>query len=313
MDGPGSGSLCPICGSDSSRLLLQKVQDTENKKPLRLRSCLACSTVYLESWDNWYSQQLYEYYRERIGSRREDLYDPITEKRYNELLSWFGRLANGRRILDIGCGQGHFVDAALRGGFQVQGIETSPPAVEICRRFGLPVNQIDVFSDELKPSTFDICTLFEVIEHVPQPASLLRRAEQLLVAGGYLYLTTPNFDSLERRLMQNHWSLIYPEHLTYFTPRSMRAVIKRYTSFKVLTIETRNIGIGDIRRHLRRNIRSAIGVGRDTQLHDCIRVDDSHLREAIESSQFLRLAKAGVNQILSAFGMGSSMRVLCRK
>src|SRR6266849_5605056 len=112
MDGPGSGSRCTVCGSDSSRLLLQKVQGDSKEETLRLRTCLQCGTTFLENWEQWYSRDLYDYYRERIGLTRAALYDPITETRYVSLLKWLGNLLPGKRILDIGCGQGHFVDAA---------------------------------------------------------------------------------------------------------------------------------------------------------------------------------------------------------
>ena len=152
MDDLGSGNRCTVCRSDSSRLLLQKAQGDSKEETLKLRICLECGTTFLENWDQWYSRDLYEYYRDRIGLTRTELYDPITETRYVDLLKWLGSLIPGKRILDIGCGQGHFVDAALRLGYEAQGIETSKPAVEICQKFGLPVKRIDAISDDLKQS-----------------------------------------------------------------------------------------------------------------------------------------------------------------
>ena len=74
----------------------------------------------------------------------------------------------------------------------------------------------------LAPSSFDVVTLWDLLEHIPDPRSLMRRAASLLKPDGYLFVNVPDLDSLPTRLLRARWPLLLPEHLIYFSRESLR-------------------------------------------------------------------------------------------
>lgn len=146
-------------------------------------------------------------------------------------LALIRRLIGGgteRRLLDIGCGTGVFLDAARRNGWSVRGIEVSKYAAAEARRRGLPVFCAPLDEVPLQAAAFDCVTLWDVIEHVPDPLNVLCRAAQALRPGGVLALSTGDITSLCARLSGSRWHLFnLPEHLFFFTPACLRAMLQR--------------------------------------------------------------------------------------
>jgi SAM-dependent methyltransferase len=137
---------CTLCGEANYHPLLTKENDGRGDGPLFLYRCSQCGVVYLESGNEGYDLNLYSYYKERNLRQKSDLYSSINEVRFVELLKWLSRRNPGKKILDVGCGQGHFVDVASRLGFEVLGIEVSDSAVSVCQSFSLPVIHGDIFT-----------------------------------------------------------------------------------------------------------------------------------------------------------------------
>lgn len=294
---------CPVCGSSRSKSVLQKIVDTVTKHSIALRCCLECRAIFLEDWGEIFSPELYDYYTERVGLGKDRLYHPLNDARYAELVDEIERLVVGRRVLDVGCGQGQFVDFMVRRGWETLGIELSESAMAVCNQFALPVKRIDVFDPALAKESFDFITLFEVIEHIPAPLQMVRQIEQLLKPGGILYLTTPNFNSMDRRVLGASWQVVHPEHIMYFTPYTLKNLLRRYTHFEILRLRTQNLSIAAIRERLRGRSFNPSGV----------REGDQILRQSIESSPAMRLLKLGTNHMLNILGWGSTITLLCRK
>jgi 2-polyprenyl-3-methyl-5-hydroxy-6-metoxy-1,4-benzoquinol methylase len=98
------------------------------------------------------------------------------------------------RLLDVGCGFGHFVHWAQAHGWDAWGCDADPWA----REQTVAPGQI-VASPEAAPAPFDLITLWDVLEHVPEPMSLSRSLRPLLRSGGRLVVGCPNFVSMQRR------------------------------------------------------------------------------------------------------------------
>jgi SAM-dependent methyltransferase len=131
-------------------------------------------------------------------------------------------LQRNSRLLDVGCGAGSFLSFMKKKGFDVFGVESNAKARDICLK-----NNIEVQSTESKlpPASFNIISLWHVLEHLPSPESSLGKYRELLKPGGILVIAVPNFESHDRIHYQNHWAALdVPRHLWHFTPKGLISI-----------------------------------------------------------------------------------------
>jgi len=140
---------------------------------------------------------------------------------------------DGRRLLDVGAYVGVFVEIAGRHGWEAWGVEPSLWAAEMARARGLRVIQGTTESADLAEGSFDIVTLWDVIEHLADPLEELRRIHRLLRPGGVLVVHTIDIGSPFARLMGRRWPWLMEMHLFYFTRRTLRAMLEK-AGFSVL-------------------------------------------------------------------------------
>lgn len=299
MSSPTSDDVshCIDCGSPG-RLRLHKAAAED----VLLHRCCSCGLVFNARWQLLGRAVTYDYYRDRMAWPDERLHDPLNESRYADLLEGFE--GGARRLLDVGCGVGHLVQVASERGWEAHGIELSPAAVEVCRRFGLSCRVADFLTEELDPP-YDLITMIEVIEHVQSPGAFFRRADQLLRPGGVLYVTTPNFSALTRRLNGSEWTPISNEHLTYFTPRSIQTVAGRCSRLDNVDIRAHNLSLSEIRKRLKRpSSPSPLDVGFAGSPSAS---PDYAMRRRLEQSPLLQKGKRIANAVLTATKGGETL------
>jgi 2-polyprenyl-3-methyl-5-hydroxy-6-metoxy-1,4-benzoquinol methylase len=131
------------------------------------------------------------------------------------------------RVLDVGCGSGEWLTLASEAGWQVAGSEPDEAAAKVAERGGVEVRQF--VTDWLdQPGAFDAITSNHSIEHVHDPAALLRAAHALLRPGGFLFIQTPNIDAAGHDIYGRYWrGLEVPRHLVLFNAESLRQLISR--------------------------------------------------------------------------------------
>lgn len=228
------------------------------------------------------------------GYLRADYDSPITRRRYRELLAGFEPYRRTNRILDMGCGIGFFLEEARSAGWEAYGSEFEPRAVEINRSKGLECVRAPIGRDTFEAGSFDVITAFEVVEHLRDPRDEAATIAHLLRPGGLLYCTTPNFASLSRRLLGDRWGVIeYPEHLTYFSPATLRDWLGRF-GFEPAKVQTAGISLARLRGGLRSSPTEPSS--------------DEELRAQIEGSPALRAAKATLNALLGATRTGDTIK-----
>jgi SAM-dependent methyltransferase len=243
-----------------------------------------------------------DYYLEYDPSAVRGLPD-VVAGRYRDILQTVEGRTAGRRLLEVGCGNGHFLEVARDRGWEVCGTELSRPHVERARAKGLEVVPTDIVKGEVfAERRFDLVVVIEVVEHVPDPAALLRAAALRLAPGGWLYLTTPNYGSLTRRVVGAEWSQLDREHVVLATPAGLRAAL-RAAGFGFVRVRSKNLFLGEFRKRF----------GRRRPSHAVRNVEVAQLRDRIEESASLRALKRIVNLILGLTGLGEVLEVWARR
>ncbi len=141
------------------------------------------------------------------------------------------RYARAGRLLDVGTGDGCFMAAAQQGGYEVVGTEVSEAGASYARQRNFDVHLGQITDLTFPKESFDLSTIWHVLEHVPDPGAVLRRVHALLHPGGILAVAVPNEENffIRQRFGQARTSPFDPLtfggeiHLTYFRPATLRA------------------------------------------------------------------------------------------
>ncbi|MFO7559257.1 MAG: class I SAM-dependent methyltransferase [Desulfobacterales bacterium] len=121
-------------------------------------------------------------------------------------------------ILDIGSGLGHFLKLAHDQGWTVSGVEPQKSAVKACyEQFGIQCHAGFVTDLVLQPESFDVITLWDVLEHVNNPIELLKKCVSLIRPGGIFAFAIPNASGFPARIFKGNWRYVMETHLSYFT------------------------------------------------------------------------------------------------
>lgn len=230
---------------------------------------------------------------------RSDFISPITIKRYNELLDDFEKYRKTGKILDIGCDVGHFLNEAKKRGWEVYGTEYTDEAIVKCQQNGIIIFKGKLNHDWFVPEMFDIVTSFEVIEHINNPIEEVLNVHKILRKGGLFYVTTPNFNAIERFILKGKYNSViqYPEHLCYYTKRTLHYLLSN-NGFKKLKIITTGVSPAAIKNWLSISEEKFVSPTSSDQI----------IRRKMESNFLLHLSKVIVNYFLNVFSLGSSMK-----
>jgi len=250
----------------------------------------------------------YEYYRKHIGTPREVRQTAFNERRCMDLLKTWAPTVRGTRLLDVGCGDGHLIHVANAAGWHAEGIDMASGAIELAQSWGIACRVLDFFDPSLDQNRYDVIHMSELIEHVPNPSRFIARAESLLAPGGLVYLTTPNFDSLARRVLQHDWRTIHFEHLSYFNERSLSTLVRGASGFR-MHVESRNIAVPSIVRGAAQRLRgrSPVPAATGTKTVSSSHIADQSLRSRVYASPTLLKAMQAANRIASALRIGDTL------
>jgi 2-polyprenyl-3-methyl-5-hydroxy-6-metoxy-1,4-benzoquinol methylase len=162
-------------------------------------------------------------------------------KRIERFLS---RDRNGIRLLDVGCSNGAFISSAQSLGIDAEGVEPAEAPAQAAMESGLIVHQGFLQDIHLPDASFDVVTLFEVLEHLKDPLTLLKECHRVLRQGGLLVIRTGNTDSWSAHYMKDRWEYFsiseHGGHVSFFNPVSMGKLAER-SGFSVESLKTHRV------------------------------------------------------------------------
>lgn len=131
-------------------------------------------------------------------------------------------------LLDVGAATGIFLALARDRGWKVSGIEPSLWAVDVAaKKYNLHLIPNSFEEAELPANHFQVISMIDFIEHIPQPLEAVRKAARLLQSNGVLVIVTPNIESLAARVAGKKWWHFRPAHLAFFTDSSLKELLER--------------------------------------------------------------------------------------
>ena len=266
-DDRDSSPSCPVCGhaQDVSWLL--------EKDGWRLFRCRACDHIFVSPQPTPAElKRIYSFESGyHVGQKGCLEQGPGADPRLVDTLAHIRQYVAAGSLLDVGCATGRFMALARAAGFAVRGVELNPDTAAIAHRRGLDVVVGAIEDVNLDPRSFDVVYMGDVIEHVRDPAALLRRVHGLLRPDGLVALVTPVHDAffprttfMLFRALGVPWSHpTPPHHLHQFSTLSLTALLGQ-TGFDIcdrqygpcsLSYEIHGTGVLSVARRLVRERR----------------------------------------------------------
>ena len=250
---PEAAMSCPLCRAGGPFDYLETYHDPIGAGDYRIHRCGGCGVIFAQPFAHpgaeWYA---------RFSSA--DSYEGSAGWRFDWFLeSGFGR---GGRLLDVGCGTGAFLARAKAAGYDVEGVDVNPEAVAEAKARGLDARlaKLEDFAKKVPPASFDVVTMFDVLEHFDNPREMTELAASLLKPGGGLVVTTPNG---LRPVPFGRDDFDYPpHHLTRWTPAALERFL-RARGFRVAQTYHTYLPTWEFSRFLvTRATRAAVGVAK---------------------------------------------------
>jgi 2-polyprenyl-3-methyl-5-hydroxy-6-metoxy-1,4-benzoquinol methylase len=240
---------------------------------------------------------------------REEYITEISRKKISRELNSLLRTHKIENVLDIASGECYFLDILHDINPELNLFATEHETAK-----NRVISKGHTFIEgEFFPKTdikFDLIIFTEAIEHINDVEKFLNNAYELLNQGGLIYITTPNFNSLERLIMGKKWGMVIPpEHLSYFTTSTLHKIMTKSKFLKVFS-KTENISIYRVIEfinnylHFFKNKKSSNNSPQEIS---------DRLQKASSDSALLKLFKNIVNFVLKSFNLGSSLKALYQK
>jgi 2-polyprenyl-3-methyl-5-hydroxy-6-metoxy-1,4-benzoquinol methylase len=246
MVGQNLTTSCNVCGSTKKKFLI-------NKNGFNIVKCKNCGLVYVDPQPpDDQIEKLYSF-EKGYGTWR---FDPLESKKkfnkkrkqFEEYIKLIERCKKPGFLLDVGCSSGLFLELARSFSWKCYGVDVNKDTAAIAKQKGFNIVIGNLLSTNFPHETFDVITLWEVLEHVKDPTSTLRHARNLLKNDGYLFISTPNISGFEPKVNYylmgktiNFWRHPEPPHHLYqFSVLTIQKLLQK-TGFKVISVQMKEI------------------------------------------------------------------------
>lgn len=287
---------CLVCGSTDLKAMRNYEKDY-------LVRCRKCSFVFSNIRPTERElEQVYQQYK-----RGQNPKTVASIEKLRERAKWLNSLNSINNVIDVGCGDGDFLARFVEMGCVAFGTEFDKESQKVSQSKGA-IMLGGGLNPELPEmlSGFDLIIFTEVIEHINNPIEVLQNFKKIMKPGALLFITTPNFESIERHILGPRWGMImYPEHITYYSPKTLDRVLQAQ-GFTKVEIYTENISIYRILQYINRVSRN-----RKTQFN--AELISAQAQAIVTGNRILKSIKLAINSILKITNSGSSIVAVYKK
>ncbi len=232
---------CPVCQSADIFFVLKAKDETVSRQYFEIWQCNNCTLRFTQDVPN--QQNIGKYYQSSNYISHSNTSKGVINKLYHavrtvtlqskkKLVEKNSKKTKGS-LLDVGAGTGAFASIMKKNGWNVTGLEPDENARTLARKNF----NIELLSSEklflLQPNTFDVITLWHVLEHVHELHKYLNTFYSLLHKDGTLIIAVPNYTAYDAKMYAQNWAAYdVPRHLYHFSPTSMQTLLHEH-HFKI--------------------------------------------------------------------------------
>ena len=236
---------CPICKESIFENYLSCIDHNVSEDVFHIVNCKNCNFKFTNprprenTIGKYYESMDYISHTSSKKGLFNRLYQGVRKYQFRKKLKTINRLIEKeeKTLLDVGCGTGEFVSFCNKNNWTAKGIETDVRA----RKFAININKCNV-NDSLdgvieNNESFDVITLWHVLEHVYDLDGYMRKLKSLLKKGGFIILGLPNHKSYDARYFGNKWyAYDLPIHVSHFSKPDIERIVKKY-NFQSLKVK----------------------------------------------------------------------------
>jgi len=225
---------CPVCANSDFSIFLSGKDHFLSEENFSILKCNHCDFRFTNPRpDETEMHRFYDspdYIAHDAGKRTllQIIYKTVRVFSLKRKYSIVNKYCNGKVLLDIGCGTGEFLYYCRKMNFITVGIEPNDKA----RNFAVTDLGLTILDeshlDEFFPGTFDVITMWHVLEHVHKLSERLQQIQELLKPDGTLVIALPDSDSWDAKNYKEFWAAYdLPRHLYHFTPDSFKNIMRK--------------------------------------------------------------------------------------
>jgi len=229
---------CPLCGSQKFKSKIIKTQEVDSPKLSTLLECLFCELAFTDDFlddRNFIYGNNYIAWHQAIDND-ENLIAASKKITFKKQLGSLFKYIDpkDKTILDIGTGNGYLLEIARKMGFDCYGIDISPNSAEIARKIFFEKIKTGSFLEIDYPDNFfDVICITDVLEHISNPHKMFSKINKIIKSGGYIFVISPNYGSITRKILNKKWFQFKYEHVLYYNQKSFKYLMD-YHNYQIL-------------------------------------------------------------------------------
>jgi 2-polyprenyl-3-methyl-5-hydroxy-6-metoxy-1,4-benzoquinol methylase len=227
---------CPLCGADDARVLYKPWNTSVDMRDVlsasggvrgtqQIVKCAHCDLIYANP--RLSPEEVLEGY----ASAADEIYVAAAtgrEATFRRCVQLVEKYSPRGKLLDVGCAAGFFVKAACDAGWDAVGVEPCQWLVDYgSSQLGVKIVAAPLDRANFPDDYFDVVTIWDVLEHVPDPVGELREVFRVLRPGGLLMVNFPDVGTWQAKLARKNWWFFLSVHLTYFTKNTLRTMLTK--------------------------------------------------------------------------------------
>ncbi len=224
---------CECCANSDKSKFIEKY----TKNNFIVLECTNCTFNFIP----WYYRKditYTDYKNEEVLNHIRNGNDWLKIQRHLMRFKHIQKYQPSGKLFDLGVGWGHFLLAGQQLGYDVYGIEISKnPYIYSKEDLGLPVDHIDFFDMQKPNESFDIITLWDVLEHIDGANAFVEKCSKLTKKGGYIVIQVPQIDSYFAKRQKEKWNMMSVDHVNYFSKSTITLLLRKY-GYEVVEIKT---------------------------------------------------------------------------